>query len=1176
MSFWAQGTGATDWNIGHSDKTYSTGTACQALSSCTTTNTNTVTGTGTTWVTNGVTVGSTIVWGNGDVDTITGVNSETSLTVSRSTIETSQNYTIYINTDSPCSTGATIGTSWTQLTCTFTVGSTVGPVSSIYIRQTGSSSVPIYIDGVTLVQASSGLSFSNPAQNIQVDSALDNITLNGGQDANLQPWQLNTTTMPTPRRHASTVVANGYIYYVDGMMTGNPVNAINYAKLNADGSVGAWSSTVGGVSVYGAAVTVANGYMYIVGGCNDTSATASCSTNANNAISTVSYAPIKPDGSLGSFITNPYSLPANRGFASLAVMNGYLYVIGGSNGVQTNPAPQNTMYYAKLNADGSVYNSGVAGGWSTASNGPGAVYGQTSFVANGAIYVVGGCTDTTGGNSCSTPSSTVEYITTPNFGGSWTATTSLPKATGLHSSAVMNGNIYVLGGRSGGSPVSSVLYSKITSNGVANWYYTTSLPAVRQGAPATANNGYVYVLGGYDGSSLQSNVFYASGARTLVYGGLDLVGLSGQTLTDPSGGGTLTAGDTKIIGSLRVDDLATLNNGAAINGLVAIQSAGTSGMSTLVISNATNGATLLNVKDMSQNFGSYISGGSFEGKNSYFGEEFNVGHITGCSTSALASAGLVESFARGDIGGNASTATGCTSAAATIGAGELNVATVIGNAVVADNACNETSQNAANGVERIQAIIATAVAGDKAACAETLASNTAGTSNKIYTTTNLPVITAKVKVSAMTVNATNSVVVVGANIANNPNTDGTGVNLPNTGIFFTNCSTYTAGAPSGCSNTTWYGMVANGNALATGGAQTCSVGSGSLTGNFSYLRIEVRATNDIHFYADYNTADGIQESECGTGVTGASSTSAMAPWLEVKAIGNNVLTNQLDIDYFRSWQDDNTPIDSVSPDSDTTVNNTPVVTDAPVSPDSADPNVAGSFFNFLGATSEDTVVNGNLFVHGTIYADKIKANEIEGLSIFTDQISSLQAKLIAQQNSTSTSTGVSSGPFVVTVGDSTFNSVTINLDLKVLGNLFSSGTLTVNGDAHFAGNVSFAGHVITSGNTPDAALESGAGITLAPVDNPAANLATAQIDGNDISGQVNVTLGDGTSAGKLITVNFKKAYSKAPKVLITPNNANASAIQYYVQTTANGFTIVITGGTVSPANNLNFSYFVAE
>ena len=72
-------------------------------------------------------------------------------------------------------------------------------------------------------------------------------------------------------------------------------------------------------------------------------------------------------------------------------------------------------------------------------------------------------------------------------------------------------------------------------------------------------NGYIYTINGENTAGASVNtVYYTSVARTVVNGSLDLVGLSGQGLSDyaasggGSTGGTLTAGNTTIAGSLNV------------------------------------------------------------------------------------------------------------------------------------------------------------------------------------------------------------------------------------------------------------------------------------------------------------------------------------------------------------------------------------------------------------------------------------------------------------------------------------------------------------------------------------------------------------------------------------------------------------------------------------------------
>jgi hypothetical protein len=167
--------------------------------------------------------------------------------------------------DTNCLSSQTADTTWRQFTCTFTVGGTVGSSPTIYIRHgTDTTSETLYVDGVTLVQASSGLSFTAPASNLQIDAQLNNITLNGGASGEIQPWQSDTNTL-SATRHAATVTANGYIYYIGGTASngtsGAISSAVSYAKLNADGSPGSWATgNTLPVALYGASAVVANNF----------------------------------------------------------------------------------------------------------------------------------------------------------------------------------------------------------------------------------------------------------------------------------------------------------------------------------------------------------------------------------------------------------------------------------------------------------------------------------------------------------------------------------------------------------------------------------------------------------------------------------------------------------------------------------------------------------------------------------------------------------------------------------------------------------------------------------------------------------------------------------------------------------------------------------------------------
>src|SRR5206468_2725907 len=99
--------------------------------------------------------------------------------------------------------------------------------------------------------------------------------------------------------------------------------------------------------------------------------------------STVYFAKLNSDGTVGTFSTNSNYLPAIREYTSTLVANGYVYVIGGATSVGN--VFTSTVYYASLNANGTT------GTWTTNTNYlPGARYGQGSIIANGYLYVVGG------------------------------------------------------------------------------------------------------------------------------------------------------------------------------------------------------------------------------------------------------------------------------------------------------------------------------------------------------------------------------------------------------------------------------------------------------------------------------------------------------------------------------------------------------------------------------------------------------------------------------------------------------------------------------------------------------------------------------------------------------------------------------------------------------------------
>ena len=257
-------------------------------------------------------------------------------------------------------------------------------------------------------------------------------------DGTLGTW--NTTTPFTGGRgsHAS-VVHNGYLYVIGGYenMTDNHLNDVQYAPINADGTVGSWNTTTSFATArHGHTSVVHNGYLYVKGG-----------HSGSAPLSDVQYAPINADGTVGSWNTTTSFATARQGHTGV-VHNGYLYVIGGydiSNFF-------NDVQYAPINADGTV------GGWSTTTSFTNVRQGHTSVVHNGHLYVIGGH-DQSSGSSVFLNDVQYAPISADGTVGSWSTTISFATARHAHTSVVYNEYLYLIGGYDESSRFNDVQYA---------------------------------------------------------------------------------------------------------------------------------------------------------------------------------------------------------------------------------------------------------------------------------------------------------------------------------------------------------------------------------------------------------------------------------------------------------------------------------------------------------------------------------------------------------------------------------------------------------------------------------------------------------------------------------------------------------------------------------------------
>jgi hypothetical protein len=162
-------------------------------------------------------------------------------------------------------------------------------------------------------------------------------------------------------------------------------------------------------------------------------------------------------------------------------------------------------------------------------------------------------------------------------------------------------------------------------------------------------------------------------------------------------------------------------------------------------------------------------------------------------------------------------------------------------------------------------------------------------------------------------------------------------------------------------------------------------------------------------------------------------------------------------------------------------------------------------------------------------------------------------------------------------GNARFHNLTVIGDASIGGNVAVAGTLSVAGTAHF-GDIVVGGHFITSGNTPLVTALAALG-----------HDATVLIDGNDTSGTITITTGDaaqtatGTSptiaaptAGEMASVAFANAFTKAPRIIITPGDSSSAPLQVYPGLRATDHFTFGLAGTPAPHTTYTFEYFITQ
>ncbi len=370
----------------------------------------------------------------------------------------------------------------------------------------------------------------------------------------LGTWTASTALPYTLYSHSAQVY-NDRLYILGGASTvgGTPLSSVYYNKINNNGTLNTWvqtnSFTTGRQSSGGNFSVVWGAYIYISGGCSATNASDYCSTVQSDT----QVASINTDGSINVWKTVG-NVSSQRFGHGLFAWRDVIYAVGGCSAQNLTTGActgmMDAVTYGNINRDGDASTVGqsapsgtapCSGTTPTNCNSPSTYVGNllhASIVANGYLYIFGGCTDT----SCNPSGVTtgVAYVAISSTGqmakpaacpnGTYqnliwcvqTTTNMLPIAVAAASPVVFNNRIYLIGGLTGNSNTNSILYASLNNDGSTGAWSRQTMTGVgatsvsyqyayARASPATASTipGNLFIFGGCTNSNNAGCTAYA-------------------------------------------------------------------------------------------------------------------------------------------------------------------------------------------------------------------------------------------------------------------------------------------------------------------------------------------------------------------------------------------------------------------------------------------------------------------------------------------------------------------------------------------------------------------------------------------------------------------------------------------------------------------------------------------
>jgi N-acetylneuraminic acid mutarotase len=285
--------------------------------------------------------------------------------------------------------------------------------------------------------------------------------------------------MPTARGGLGVVAVNGRIYAIGGLSGNSPLN-VN--EMYTPGT-NQWATEAPMPTARsGFAIAVYNGKIYCIGGTVGTNEYV-----GNNEV----YDPASNTWQTMA------SMPTPRADLSAFVVNGKIYLIGGMQYSGASP------FYVETGVN-EVYDPST-NSWSTAASMPAAAYGYASAIMNGEIYVVGGSKSPGTEGTGDFINSNQVYNPQTN---SWVFAANFPSFASYGAAGATDGFmapplLYFVGGFYLDSFSNTM---EVYNAGNNSWSKGASMPTARAYLGVAVVNDVLYAIGGFDGTNWLSTV----------------------------------------------------------------------------------------------------------------------------------------------------------------------------------------------------------------------------------------------------------------------------------------------------------------------------------------------------------------------------------------------------------------------------------------------------------------------------------------------------------------------------------------------------------------------------------------------------------------------------------------------------------------------------------------------